>query len=309
MNPDPIQVANAPCSWGVLEFDGESATVGYEQVLSEIAETGYVGTELGDWGFLPTCPEELFDALTGYGLKLMAAFVPVRLADPAAHDEGVRTALKTARLLASVQDEPLIVLSDDNASDPTRRKNAGRILPEHGMTPEEWDHFVRGAEEIARITRDETGVRTAFHFHGAGYVETPGEIDTFLARTDPELVGLCFDTGHYAFGGGDVVEGLRRHLDRIWHVHLKDCHPEVMGRVRAEGLDYFAAVRAGVFCELGRGAVDFPGIVAELRRRAWEGWVVVEQDVLPGMGTPYQSASRNRDYLDELGLTGWVRMQ
>ena len=53
-----IRVANAPCSWGALEFDLEGEAPGYVQVLDEIAETGYAGTELGDWGFMPTDPRE-----------------------------------------------------------------------------------------------------------------------------------------------------------------------------------------------------------------------------------------------------------
>ena len=60
--------------------------------------------------------------------------------------------------------------------------------------------------------------------------------------------------------------------------------------------------RAGVFCELGRGEVAFPAVADELGRIGYDGWIVVEQDVLPGMGTPKQSAARNRDYLAELGL-------
>ena len=31
----------------------------YVQVLNEIVETGYSGTELGDWGFMPTDPAEV----------------------------------------------------------------------------------------------------------------------------------------------------------------------------------------------------------------------------------------------------------
>ena len=58
-----IKIANAPCSWGVLEFDLEGKSSGYEQVLDEIAETGYIGTELGDWGFMPTDPKELHDEI------------------------------------------------------------------------------------------------------------------------------------------------------------------------------------------------------------------------------------------------------
>lgn len=49
-----IKIANAPCSWGVLEFDLEGEAAGYAQVLNEMQATGYDGTELGDWGFMPT---------------------------------------------------------------------------------------------------------------------------------------------------------------------------------------------------------------------------------------------------------------
>ena len=51
-----IKIANAPCSWGILEFDLEGESAGFEQVLDEMKETGYAGTELGDWGFMPSEP-------------------------------------------------------------------------------------------------------------------------------------------------------------------------------------------------------------------------------------------------------------
>ena len=123
-----------------------------------------------------------------------------------------------------------------------------------------------------------------------------------MEMTDPEIVGLCLDTGHYTYGGGDPLEALRRYRDRIWHVHFKDCHPDVAARARAEGWDYFQAVRHGVFCELGQGMVDFPAIVDELKSGGYDGWIVVEQDVLPEMGSPLASARRNREYLRSLGL-------
>jgi inosose dehydratase len=88
----------------------------------------------------------------------------------------------------------------------------------------------------------------------------------------------------------------------VWHVHFKDCHPGVAAEARHQGWDYFTAVRHGIFCELGRGGVDFPGLTAALTRVGYDGWVVVEQDVLPGMGSPAESARRNREYLGTLGL-------
>ena len=84
-----IKVANAPCSWGVLEFELEGEAAGYTQVLNEIVETGYEGTELGDWGFMPTDPAQLRNEIHSRGLSLLGAFVPVMLRDPKAHAPGI----------------------------------------------------------------------------------------------------------------------------------------------------------------------------------------------------------------------------
>lgn len=303
-----IRVANAPCSWGVLEFDLAGETAGYAQVLDEMAQTGYAGTELGDWGFLPSDPETLRAELARRSLAMVGAFVPGALADPSSHAEAQAAALRTARLLADcVRPEsrdggPFIVLADDNGTDPTRTKFAGRIQPGQELSKAQWRTFAEGAQRIAYAVRDQTGLRTVFHHHCGGFVETPAEIGTLLDLTQPDLIGVCFDTGHYAYGGGNALDGLRRFGERIWHVHFKDCHAEVAARARADGWDYFEAVRNGVFCELGKGEVDFAPLLGELSAQDYEGWIVVEQDVLPTMGAPRQSAQRNRDYLRSLGL-------
>ena len=312
-----IRIGNAPCSWGVLEFGLEGETADYRRVLDEMQETGYEGTELGDWGFLPTDPHRLREELRARGLSLLGAFVPVALRDPQAHAAGQEAAVRTARLLADVQAElgsipaglgsipngaPCIVLADDNGKDPVRAQNAGHIRPEHGLSAAEWQTFAVGAQRIAEAVRQATGLRTVFHHHCGGYVETPAEVDRLMGLTDPLLLGLCFDTGHYRYGGGDALAGIHKHASRIWHVHFKDYDPAVGARAAAEGWGYLDAVRQGVFCPLGQGAVDWAGVVAELRAMRYEGWIVVEQDVLPGQGEPKDSARRNHAFLAELGL-------
>lgn len=298
-----IKVANAPCSWGVLEFDLDGKVAGYKQVLDEIVETGYQGTELGDWGFMPTDPEQLREEIHSRQLTLLGAFVPVMLKDPDAYQAGVESALRTARLLAEVEgNQPLIILADDNGKVPERTRNAGRVRREHSLSEREWKIFAEGAQKIASAVKNETGLRTVFHHHCAGYVERPEEIDTLMRLTDPSLLGLCFDTGHFRFGGGDPVAGMQAYKDRIWHVHFKDCHPQIAERSRMEEWDYFTSVRNGIFCELGKGDIDFPRIKAELERIGYKDWIVVEQDVLPGMGKPKESARRNREYLTNIGL-------
>lgn len=309
-----IPIANAPCSWGALEFEGLAVDpIGYQQMLDELQMAGYVGTELGDWGFMPTDPPTLRAELARRRLAMVGAFVPVALKDPDAHGPGEAHALRIARHLAAVRDattgdrQPVVVLADANGTDPVRTQHAGRIGPEMSLSDRAWETFTRGAERIARAVRDDTGLRTTFHHHCAGHVETPDEIARFLSSTDPSLIGLTFDTGHYAYGSGStdtarVLQCLERFSERIWHVHFKDCEPLVAEQARSAGWDYFEALRHGLFCELGRGSVDFPAVVSWLREHDYDGWIVVEQDVLPGMGAPRESAERNRAYLSSLGL-------
>lgn len=297
-----IHVGNAPCSWGVIEnVAGERGR--YSQVLDEMEQTGFVGTELGDWSFMPTDPEALRQELAVRDLQLLASWVSVYLHDPSRLAESEAAAVRTARLLAQVGGpNALIVLGNDPYTNPMRTKNAGRIKPEQGMGETQWQSFAAGANQIAQTVKRETGLRTVFHHHIGTWVETPEETAKFLSLTDPDLVGLCFDTGHYRFGGGDTVEGLRGHADRIWHVHFKDQDPRVAEQSRRDEWDAIQSVEHGVFCELGHGDVDFPAVIQELEDIGYGGWIVVEQDVLPGMGTPKESAQRNRDYLRSIGL-------
>lgn len=309
-----IHIANAPCSWGALEFEGlEGEKIGYGQMLDELRETGYIGTELGDWGYMPTDPTVLREELERRDLALVGAFVPVALKYAEAHAEGEAAALKVARLLAAVAGTgtgsqlPLLILADANGTDPLRTQHAGRVTAEMGLSAAEWETFARGAEGIARAVRDATALAVAFHHHCGGYVETPEEIAHFLAMTDADLLGLVFDSGHYLYGSGSVdgqivEDGLERFSDRIRHVHFKDCQPQIASQARAEGWDYFTAVQHGVFCELGLGSVPFAAVIRQLRMRGYRGWIVVEQDVLPGMGSPKASAQRNRAYLRTIGL-------
>ncbi len=297
-----IRVANAPCSWGALEFDLAGDVPAADRVLDEMAEAGYAGTELGDWGFFPSEPDALHDALARRGLVLVGGFVPVALTSQSAHAEGRARAVKTAHLMAAVAPRAVLVLSDDNGRNPARAGRAGRIRPDDGLDASAWRVFADGVEEIARAVYDAAGLELAFHHHCGGFVETADEVERLMDMTAPDLVGLCLDTGHWTYAGGDPLTAARRYGDRVRHVHFKDCDPSVAEAARREEVDYLEAVRRGVFCELGAGEVDFSALVDHLRPRDYGGWIVVEQDVFPGLGRPLESALRSRAYLRELGV-------
>ena len=152
-----IRVANAPCSWGVLEFEGMGESYPYDRVLDEIAATGYIGSELGDWGFMPTESSRLREEFDRRGLSLLGAFVPVFMADASTHDEGIRIAVRTARLLAQASTvSPVIVLADDNGRDAHRTAQAGRIRRDDSLDEARWKTFAAGATAIARAVKDDS---------------------------------------------------------------------------------------------------------------------------------------------------------
>jgi len=167
-----------------------------------------------------------------------------------------------------------------------------------GLTDRQWE----GAAKILQRTAaacQERGLVVSFHHHAGTYVETPREVERLFTLTDPKLVGLCLDTGHYFYGGGDPVGVVRKYRSRISHLHFKDIRPDVLDGVRRDGLGFLEAVRRGVFSELGTGAVNLPGVIQELQALAYDGWAVVEQDVdstQPNV-RPLESARRSRQYL------------
>ncbi len=299
-----IKVANAPCSWGVIEKTFESSRSGdYRNVLDEMRATGFKGTELGDWGFMPTDPLRLKDELDKRELSLVGSWVTSVLIDRNGHKESAQRAGRTAGLLAAVGGTtPLIILGDNLFAYEVRNRVAGRVTKQDSMSADQWEVFIDGLHLIARKVKEETGIRTVFHHHCSTWIEAPWEIAQLLELTDPELIGLCFDTGHYRYGGGDPIEGLKQHADRIRHVHFKDCDVEIATIARNEKMEYNTAVGEGLFCELGQGEVDFRGIFNELQAIAYDDWIVVEQDVLPNMGSPKEMAMRNRHYLKSIGL-------
>lgn len=296
-----IRIASAPVSWGIYEFKDIEPKYPYTRVLDEIRDTGYTGLELGPWGYLPTDSEALRPELQRRGLQLLSSYVPVKLVDASAHEAGEQHALKVGRLLAALG-AGYIVLADDNGTLPDLIARAGQRSGSL-LNSDQWDVFAKGVNRIARRVHDELGLKVVFHHHCAGYVETPDETHELLQRADPDLVGLCLDTGHWHYAGGDAVQCIREYGARVRYLHFKDCDPNIRRRCIAEKLDYREATKAGVFCELGQGEVDFRTVIAEMEKLGYDGWAIVEQDVLvDDLDAPKQSSQRNRDYLHSLGL-------
>jgi inosose dehydratase len=291
-----IKVGNAPVSWGVMEVAGWGEQVPYGQVLDEISEAGYAGTELGPFGYFPTDPKQLTAELSARRLQLVASFVPIPLAHRERHEAGYQEAMQVAQLLAQ-SGARTIVLADEMSE--ARMAVSGRVDESRdGLTDAQWDGAAQILMRIAEACR-ELGLSAVFHHHAGTFVETPTEVARLCDSIDADLLGLCLDTGHYFFGGGDPVDAVRLYGSRIRHLHLKDVQVPVFEAARRDEVGFLEAVRRGVFCELGEGAVDLNKVIQGMVAGGYFGWAIVEQDVDTRSSDvkPFESARRSRQFL------------
>jgi inosose dehydratase len=299
----PIRVANAPISWGIMEHVELPTDYPYTRVLDEIKAAGYSGTELGPYGFLPSNASALRRELELRSLKLCSAFVDIELGNAAAHADGLAFVARSARLISDAGAR-LLILSDKVT--PDRNATAGRRDEGNRLSwnDSQWDAAKAAIREV--ITQCKTvGLKVAFHHHAGSHVETPEEIDRLFSLFPADQLGLCLDTGHYVYCGGDTVAFLKKQVARVWCVHLKDLYETKAAEARAAKMNFHAAVRHGIFAPLGKGDIDFPKVVALLQEGQFDGWAVVEADVLPGgvgADAPLGNALAGRDYLRALGV-------
>lgn len=287
-----IRVATAPVSWGVMEETDTSVWPAAAQVIEEIASAGYQGTELGPFAYYPRESLPLRAALERRHLTLTSAFVPLRWFQPDRLLGDVESLMNVAGLLAALEC-PYVVVAD------------GMAKPGEGSPNDAaWRVAAAAMERTARQLRS-LRLQLVFHLEAGSHLATPEDEARLCALTDPDLVGICLDTGHYAYSFGNPRDAVRQYGHRIRYVHLKDVDPLVRERVAQQGLDFYTAVRADIFTPLGRGCADIAGVVTDLFSLNYRGWVVAEQDVLLPVSqaaTPLENARLSRAFLRQLGI-------
>ena len=294
-----FKFASAPDSWGVLDYPGPSWEQSYQKMLDEMVIAGYTGTELGPYGFFPTDPAVLGKELTQRNLKLLGSFVPVVLSDPASAKVVVEHVRKVGGLLAALG-APFLVLADAQSDE--RDRIAGRVPTDgsKGWNAEQWKQVAKVVSEAAAVT-SEFGLDLVFHPHLSTYVETPEETEQFYDATAGSNIGLCLDTGHCLYSGGDPVAEAEKYRDILRFVHLKDVSEKVLVEVRRKEMNFEQAIEANVFTIIGQGSIDFPEFLRVLGKNDYAGWMVVEQDVKFGATRipPVESIAASLSYLHQ----------
>jgi inosose dehydratase len=283
------RVAGAPITWGVDGSPGWGHLMDVNRVLAEMQEVGLHATELGPDGYLPTDPDELRVMLESYGLVLVGGFVPALLYREDAAEAQLDYVARAARTLAGCGSEVIVLGPSSHFDGYDHSVN---------MTEEEWAIFLTNLQKVIDIANAE-GLATSLHQHWGMAIERPEHIDRLLADSDVEF---CLDTGHLFLGGADAVEVAKAAKGRVSHVHLKDVDGQMAERVRSGELPFRQSVIDGIFKPLGAGDVDITGFITELEGSGYDGWYVLEQDLVldedPAEGEgPIADARTSLEYL------------
>lgn len=285
-----LRLATAPVNWNNNDIPGWRPFVPFPEILDLMQEAGYNATEY-DSSF-GNDPGMLQSAVIDRGMSWCGSYQWVDFLDSEHLDETIRSLTPTLRLLGAIGCRNLIVA---DALRPHRVATAGRI-PLDGSTslPDEAvRRLVDGVHRLADAAGAH-GIALHYHNHVGSWIETPHEVENLLTHLDLK-VDLCFDTGHFAYGGGNPGEFIARHHSRIGYLHLKDVDTDMIMEARARGLTFIDALRHYVFSPIGAGSADIPAILDVLVSNHFQGWVVVEQDTCEGEAT--STARHNLDFI------------
>lgn len=290
------RVGIAPISWMNDDIVGLGDHYTEDQVLSEMAELGYRATEMGR--LFMRDPSTLKERLAKYQIVLASKFVGTLFSDATRQEEELQSFGKWVDYLKEMGSKYVIACEIGGSMhwDP---RNSQETVPVQKLTDQEWQTLVDGLHKAAEICQT-NGMQLVYHYHAGTVVEQREEIDRLMEMTDPDRVALLYDTGHALYGNYDPLELLKKYMDRIQYVHLKNIRRNVLEQVRREKLDFRTGVLRGLFTVPGddEGCIDFEPIFQELLKRGYDGWWIVEAEQDPAVAHPYKYAKMAKDFID-----------
>jgi inosose dehydratase len=237
-------------------------------------------------------PQALKDLLARLKLKLETVSnggsMRTSFGDPAQRDGVIEDHMRLIRFIRKFDCDHLKI----NCGAPVKVSGAARTAM--------YKEMAQTFGEIGKRMSD-MGMKFGVHPHLASNLETREDTAAIMDLTDPRHVYLIVDTGHTTMAGMDPVELTRTYTRRIIEYHLKDVEPVHRGGYKGPPLapgTYNTTAGNRIFFELGRGGVDFPGILKILNAEDWKGWFTVELDRTAS--TAKKSCAVSKNYIESV---------
>jgi len=297
LTPDRVRLGVTPTLWWNDDFPSIDIGIPFGQCVSEMALAGFQGCSIGHK--YPTDPAELKSALDLRGLRVSEPWVSTYFTISAMEQQTIDAFEERIAFIKAVGGTEMVVAEFGRTS---HLLSVALFANRPIFDDRQWDQLANGLNRLGKIAAG-AGIRLSYHHHMGTGVMTRADVDRLMASTDPDLVHLLLDTGHMVFAGDDPIAAARDYAHRIGHVHLKDIRPEIVSRVREEGLSFQQGIEEGVFTVPGDGAIDFVPVLEALGGAGYQGWLVVEAEQDPAKANPLEYAFKGRAYLRE--VLGW----
>ncbi len=294
MDKGKVKLGIAPIAWTNDDLPELGKENTFEQCISEMALAGFTGSEIGNK--YPRDTEVLKKALDLRGVEICNAWFSTFFTTKP--EEETIEAFKKHRDFLHEMGAKVIGCSEQGHSIQGLDKS---IFDEKPIfTDEEWERLAKGMDKLAQLAA-EKGMKVSLHHHMGTGIQTPEEVHRFMEMTGDDVY-LLFDTGHMYFSEGtqEAVDAIiRKYVDRILHVHLKDVREEVLNKVKEKKWSFLKGVKEGVFTVPGDGAISFDNTFDILAKAKYEGWMLVEAEQDPAKANPLEYAIRARKFINE----------
>lgn len=301
-----VRIGINPIGWSNDDLPSLGGETPLETALSEGAEIGYQGFELGNK--FPKTGEALKAKLDEYCVVCVSGWYSAQLADLTHFSlQQEIDACRTHMEKLAYNDCKVVVYGEVGKSIQGEINTPLSLRPRFANEGE-WREFTDRLNQFGTHLRETYNIQLAYHHHMGSVVETPADIDKLMSLTDKDAVGLLFDTGHCWFGQAsnnpeqpiDVTETLKKHIDRIIHVHCKDIRPKVIRDMRNRNQSFLNAVLAGGFTVPSDGCINFDAVLSLLSEHDYTGWLVVEAEQDPKLAPSYEYGKKGYDALKTL---------
>lgn len=289
-----VKLGIAPIAWTNDDLPDLGKENTFEQCVSEMALAGFTGSEIGNK--YPKDPAVLKKALELRGMQICNAWFSTFLTTKPFEETEVEFRKHVAFL--KEMGAKVVGVSEQGHSI-QGMQDVAVFDNKYVLNDEEWKLLCDGLNRLGKISLEEYGIALTFHHHMGTVVQNADEVQRMMDNTDPQYVSLLFDTGHFAYCGVDPLEMVKTHINRIKHVHLKDIRPEVVAKVKAEGLSFLQGVRLGTFTVPGDGCISFDEIFDVLKANDYQGYMLVEAEQDPAKANPLEYALKARAFIKE----------